>query len=165
MAEINIIVCIARNGAIGFDNHLLYHLRADLKHFKELTTGHTVLMGRRTFESLPKGALPHRRNLVLTQQDLYWPGTEVFNSLDDALTHCAPNEKVFIIGGHSVYRDALPMASNLFLTEIDDAPAQADTFFPDLKREEWQEISREHHDADEQNEQPFDFVTLHKLSK
>ncbi|MDD4759190.1 MAG: dihydrofolate reductase [Bacteroidaceae bacterium] len=165
MAKINLIVCIARNGAIGYNNHLLYHLRDDLKHFKELTTGHTVLMGRRTFESLPKGALPNRRNIVLTKQNLYWPGTEVFSSLQDALNHCSPDEDVFIIGGHSVYRDALTLADNLFLTEVDDTPSEADTFFPKLKRENWKETAREHHEANEQNERPYDFVTLHRISK
>src|SRR5574344_1290931 len=108
MPQITIIVCIARNNAIGLRNSLLYHLRADLRHFKELTTGHTVLMGRRTFQSLPKGALPNRRNIVLTRQDITFPGTESFPSLTEALSHCTPDEHVFIIGGASVYKEALP---------------------------------------------------------
>lgn len=163
MPNISIIVCIARNRAIGYENHLLYHLRGDLKHFKALTTGHTVLMGRRTFESLPKGALPNRRNIVLTRQDKHWPGTETFASLQEALGHCGVDEEVFIIGGFSVYREAMPLANTLLLTEAEDTPSRADTFFPDFPREEWEETEREHHEKDEQNEQPYDFVTLRRV--
>ena len=100
--DIRIIVCIARNNAIGKDNGLLYHLRDDLKRFKALTTGHTVLMGRRTFESLPKGALPDRRNIVLTKQNIQWPRTETYASLQEALEHCGPDEERFMRGGSSV---------------------------------------------------------------
>lgn len=158
--HLHIIVCIARNRAIGLDNHLLYHLREDMKHFKALTTGHTVLMGRRTFESLPKGALPNRRNIVLTRQPLHWPGAEVFSSLEKALLHCTDNEEVYVIGGYSVYKEALPLAMTLELTLVHDTPAQADTFFPEWNADEWLETSREHHDANEQNDRPFDFITL-----
>ena len=157
---LSIIVCIARNNAIGYKNDLLYHLRADLMHFKELTTGNTVIMGRRTYESLPKGALPNRRNIVLTRQKLTFPNTEVYSSLEEALSHCAEEEKVFVMGGSSVYRESLPSASRLYLTLVDDEPACADTFFPDFDRREWLETEREHHEADEQNDKPFDFVTL-----
>ena len=155
-----IIVCIARNNAIGLNNALLYHLRNDLRHFKELTSCNTVLMGRRTFESLPKGALPNRRNIVLTRQGRQFPGTEVYECLHDALAHCRKDEKVFVIGGASVYHEALPLADCLQLTEVDDTPIHADTFFPNFDREEWQETKREHHEADEQNEKPYDFVEL-----
>lgn len=157
---LSIIVCIARNNAIGYKNDLLYHLRADLRHFKELTTGNTVIMGRRTYESLPKGALPNRRNIVLTRQKLTFPNTEVYSSLEEALSHCAEEEKVFVMGGSSVYRESLPSASRLYLTLVDDEPVCADTFFPDFDRREWLETERERHEADEQNEKPFDFVTL-----
>jgi dihydrofolate reductase len=160
---LNIIVCIARNGAIGLNNHLLYHLRADMKQFKSLTTGNTIIMGRRTFESLPKGALPKRRNIVVTHQNLTFEGAETYHSLDDALAHCAPGEEVFIIGGASVYTEAPPRAQRLYLTEVDDVPAEADTFFPDIVRSEWRELEREHHEADEQNDKPFDFVTLERI--
>ena len=158
----NIIVCIARNGAIGLNNGLLYHLRADLKNFKQLTTGHTVIMGRKTYESLPKGALPNRRNIVLTRGDATFPNTEVFHTLQEALNHCAAGEDVFIIGGASVYNEAMPSAKRLYLTEVDDIPAEADTFFPEINRDEWQELSREHHEADEQNDKPYDFVVLER---
>ncbi len=158
--HIYIIVCIARNNAIGKDNRLLYHLRNDLKHFKELTTGHTVLMGRRTFESLPKGALPNRRNIVLTTQALQWERTETYHSLQEALEHCQADEKIFIIGGSSVYKEALPLAQTLYLTEVDNTPKEADVFFPYINKENWEETERQDYPADEQNEKPFSFVTL-----
>ena len=93
--SISIIVAIAQNGAIGFENKLLYWLPNDLKRFKALTTGHTIIMGRKTFESLPKGALPNRRNIVLTRQDIEFPGAERFGSLEEALAHCEGEEEVF----------------------------------------------------------------------
>ncbi|MBQ5826205.1 MAG: dihydrofolate reductase, partial [Bacteroidaceae bacterium] len=105
---LTLICALAQNRAIGFENKLLYHLRADLQRFKALTTGNTIIMGRKTFESLPKGALPNRRNLVLTRnQDWSAPGVEVFSSLEDALNACEVGEKVFVIGGESVYAEAL----------------------------------------------------------
>ena len=159
--NLNIIVCIAKNRAIGRNNQLLYHLRNDLKRFKALTTGHTVIMGRRTFESLPKGALPNRRNIVLTRGSQQWPNTEVYTSLDEALKHCSDNEEVFIIGGSTVYHEALPLANKLFLTLVDHSPNDADTFFPVIGNE-WIETERESHPSDEQNEQPYSFITMVK---
>lgn len=158
----NIIVCIARNGAIGKNNGLLYHLRADLINFKHITTGHTVIMGRKTFESLPKGALPNRRNIVLTHSEITFSNTEVFHSLDEALKHCKEDE-IFVIGGGSVYSEALPYAKRLYLTEVDDNPTDADTFFPEIDKKEWKELSREHYEADEQNDKPYDFVVLERV--
>ena len=159
--NLNIIVCMAKNRAIGRNNQLLYHLRNDLRRFKALTTGHTVIMGRRTFESLPKGALPNRRNIVLTRGSQQWPNTEVYTSLDDALKHCSDNEEVFIIGGSTVYHEALPLANKLFLTLVDHSPNDADTFFPVIGNE-WVETERESHPSDEQNEQPYSFITMVK---
>ena len=148
---ISIICAIAQNGAIGYDNHLLYRLSADLKRFK-------VVMGRRTFESLPKGALPNRRNIVLSRTATAWPNTEVFPSLDEALAACAPNEEVFIIGGAAVYEAAIGRADRLCLTLIDATPDKADTFFPDYDKAAWRETQREHYAADEKNEADFTFV-------
>lgn len=164
MPHITIIVCIAQNRAIGLRGGLLYHLRSDLRHFKALTTGHTVLMGRKTFESLPKGALPYRRNIVLTRQPIAFQGTETFVSLEQALCHCAADEQVFVIGGSSVYKESLPLAETLELTEVAHTPAEADTYFPEIDPRQWHEVSREHHEADEQNDQPFDFVRLERTS-
>lgn len=155
---LNIICAVAENGAIGYQNELVYHLRADLRRFRELTTGHTILMGRRTFQSLPKGALPHRRNLVLTRdKNFAAPGAEVFPSMQQALASCAPHEEVFVIGGASLYREALPLASRLLLTHIHATPAHADTYFPPVNWKDWQLTNQEHHTADEENGEDYTF--------
>ena len=153
---ISMIASVAKNNAIGFENKLIYWLPNDLKRFKQLTTGHTILMGRRTFESLPKGALPNRRNCVLTTSVSELPGCECFCSWDEFITTCKPDEEIFIIGGASLYKGLLDKADRLCLTEIDDVPAKADTFFPDYS--EWTEVMREHHTADEKHAYNFDFA-------
>ena len=152
---LTIICAIAQNRGIGYHNNLLFHLSADLKRFKSLTTGHTIIMGRRTFDSLPKGALPNRRNIVLSRNA----------SLQAALSACQPDEDVYIIGGASVYAEAFPLAQRLCLTEVQAVPVEADVFFPEFNATQWQEISREHHDADERNTVPFDFVDYVRKGK
>ena len=156
---ITIIAAVASNNAIGRNNQLIYWLPNDLRRFKQLTTGNTIIMGRRTFESLPKGALPNRRNLVLsrtaTADDC--PGCEVCRSLDEAIRLCRNDENIFIIGGATVYRDALPLADRLCLTLIDDTPTDADVFFPDFN-DNWTEVWREDHTIDEKHNYPYSFV-------
>jgi dihydrofolate reductase len=161
---ISIIVAIARNGAIGYNGDLVYHLPADMKRFKALTTGHTVLMGRKTFQSLPKGALPNRRNIVLTRQEgASFPGAEVYPSIEEALRHCTPQEKVYVIGGAQIYRQALPLADELEITLVHDTPLKADTFFPDYGNyDSWHLISCEDHEPDERNPYPYSFLTYQK---
>ena len=161
---ISIIVAIAQNGAIGYKGDLIYHLSADLKRFKALTTGHTVIMGRKTFESLPKGALPNRRNIVLTRQpDASYPDTEVYSSLDEALSKCSRDEKIYIMGGAQVYTQALSMADELEITLIHDSPTQADTFFPEFGSDEtWHLTNREDHEPDEKNPFPYSFLTYRR---
>ncbi len=153
---ISVIAAVARNRAIGFQNKLIYWLPNDLKRFKQLTTGHTILMGRRTFESLPKGALPNRRNCVLTNSVHELPGCECFGSWDEFIATCQPDEEVFIIGGASLYASLIDKADRLCLTEIDDTPAQADTFFPDYS--DWKEVQREAHDTDDRHAFRYAFV-------
>jgi dihydrofolate reductase len=153
---ISIIAAVAKDRAIGYQNKLIYWLPNDLKRFKALTTGHTIIMGRNTFLSLPKGALPNRRNIVLSRTQKDFPGCDTYASLREALQHCAPDEDIYIIGGASVYKQALPLANRLCLTEIDDTPAQADTFFPDYS--EWHEVWRENHDTDERHQHRYAFV-------
>lgn len=155
------IAAVAKNNAIGYQNKLLYWLPNDLKRFKALTTGHTILMGRKTFDSLPKGALPHRRNVVISHTVTSLPGCDVYPSLEAALQSCGPDEDVYIIGGASLYRQALPVADRLCLTEIDDTPAEADVFFPDY-RQDWKEVSREEHDIDDRHHQRYAFVDYEK---
>ena len=190
---ISIIAAVAKNRAIGYKNKLIYWLPNDLKRFKALTTGHTIIMGRNTFLSLPKGALPNRRNIVLSStmwkeetekrkenspasesapegnllppSSFHFPqNIEVYPSLEAALAHCAPDEDIYIIGGASVYRQALPLADRLCLTEIDDTPAEADTFFPPYE-EEWQESLREDHPIDEKHAYRYAFVDYIRKQK
>lgn len=155
---ISIIAAVAQNGAIGYQNKLLYWLPNDLKRFKALTTGHTIIMGRKTFESLPKGALPNRRNVVLTRGESTFPGAETFPSLETALASCKSDEDVYIIGGDSVYKQALPLADRLCLTEIMATPEQADAFFPEFNKSEWSVNSFEEHATDEKHLYPYNFV-------
>ena len=150
------IAAVARNRAIGVENKLIYWLPNDLKRFKALTTGHTIVMGRKTFESLPKGALPNRRNCVLTRSIDQLPGCECFKDWDSFIASCQPDEDIYIIGGASLYRELLDKADRLCLTEIDDTPAQADTFFPDYSN--WKESWREDHTTDEKHQQAYSFV-------
>ena len=157
--SISLICAVAENGAIGHNNRLLFHLRADLQRFKALTSGHTIIMGRNTFESLPKGALPNRRNIVLSRSiTTPWPNTEVFASLQEALAVCDADEEVFIIGGASVYAEALPLAHRLCLTHVHATPEAADTYFPAWNAQDWQLAQEEAHAADEQNEVAFTFA-------
>ena len=153
---ISIIAAVAKNRAIGFENKLIYWLPNDLKRFKALTTGHTIIMGRNTFESLPKGALPNRRNVVLSTTVRELPGCDVFPTLDAALQSCQPDEDVYIIGGARVYEQAISKADRLCLTEVDDTPAQADAFFPDYS--DWQVVNKEAHPKDERHEYEYAFV-------
>ena len=164
---ITIIAAVAKNRAIGFENKLIYWLPNDLKRFKALTTGHTIIMGRNTFASLPKGALPNRRNVVLSKSAFLttggaenpaerFPGCEVFPTLEAALQSCQPDEDIYIIGGASVYEQAIKVADRLCLTEIDDTPAHADTFFPDYSN--WQQVSKEAHPKDERHAFEYAFT-------
>jgi len=167
---ISIIVAIAENKAIGFQNKLIYWLPNDLKRFKSLTTGHTIVMGRKTFESLPKGALPNRRNIVIsrTADASQFPGAECYSSIDEALKAAQSgfdydgnhSIEVFIIGGASVYQQALPYADRLCLTCVHDIPSDADTFFPDINPSDWQETFREDHETDERHAHNYSFVDL-----
>lgn len=159
MPTIALIAALANNNAIGKNNRLLCHLPADLKHFKELTTGHTIIMGRRTFESLPKGALPNRKNIVLSNSmsqpidNSYF----VYESLEDALKDCKNEETVFIIGGATVYKQSINKADTLYITSI-HADFEADTFFPNIDTEKWREVSVENFQPDEKNTFPYSFV-------
>lgn len=144
--------------AIGNDNKLLYWLPNDLKRFKSLTTGNTIIMGRKTFDSLPKGALPNRRNVVLSCSINALPGAEVFSDLETALDTCNTDEDVYIIGGESVYRQAMSIADRLCLTEIDDLTDKADAFFPEVNYDEWKEEWSESHDIDEKHAYRYRFV-------
>ena len=154
--RISLIAAVARNGVIGRDNALIWHIPADLAHFKKITHGHPILMGRRTWESIGR-PLPGRRNIVITRrEDWHADGAEPAASLEQALALCAEAPEVFVIGGAQVYAEAMPMAHRLWLTEIDAVP-EGHVHFPDWPREQFAQISREHHAA--QDSLPaYDFV-------
>ena len=161
---ISIIVAIAENYAIGKKGDLLCHMPADLKHFKEITSGKTVLMGERTFFSLPKHPLPNRRNIVLTDvPGKTFEGAEAAYSIDELLQHVKPEEEAFVIGGGMVYRQMMPLADKLYITHIHHSWPDADTFFPEIKAEEWRLVSTEKHEADEKN--PFDYTFAEYLKR
>ena len=156
---ISIIAAIDRNRGIGYENKLLFWLPNDLKRFKALTTGNTIVMGRKTFESLPKGALPNRRNIVLSSRpDAVYPGAETYTTLEAALQSCQSDEQIYIIGGASVYQQALPLADSLCLTEVDAEAPHVDAYFPEIDPKIWQEKSRESHPVDEKHPCPYAFV-------
>ena len=160
---ISIIVAVAENYAIGKKGDLLCHLPADLKHFKEITSGKTVLMGERTFYSLPKHPLPNRRNIVLTDvQGKTFEGAEAVYSLDELCAKVQGEEEAFIIGGGMVYRQMMPIADKLYITHIHHSWDDADTFFPEIKETEWKLISSEEHQADEKNPYDFTFCTYNR---
>lgn len=158
---LSIIACISQtNRAIGYQNRLLYHIKSDLTRFRELTTGHTIIMGRKTYESLPNGALPHRRNIIVSRSMKEMEGCEVYPNLEAALKAAeGKTEETFIIGGESIYRQSLPAAHKLYLTVVDDAPQQADAFFPEINPEEWELIEKEMRN---ENGLSFSFLTYLK---
>ena len=161
---ISIIVAIAQDNAIGVKNQLLCHLSDDLKRFKRLTTGHTVIMGRNTFDSLPNGPLPNRKNIVLTSRPQSLPeGCIAVKSLEEAIACANTDEELFIIGGASVYKQALPLASKLYLTIIHHSFADADTFFPEINFSQWQQAISEDHEANEKNAFPYSFVDYKRV--
>lgn len=148
---ISIVVAIAENGAIGYKNDLLWHLPADLKRFKEMTTGHSIIMGSRTFRSLPKGALPNRRNIVLSRTQQDFPGAEWAASPEVALELVGEEAEAFVIGGAQVYEQMLPYTDKIYLTRVHADFPETDTFFPELDMSEWVELSRTEYPADEKN--------------
>ena len=153
--KIYLVAAVASNGVIGRDGQLPWHLPEDLKHFKRLTLGHPVIMGRRTWESL-KGPLPGRDNIVVTRQPGYdAPGAAVANSLEGALALCTGEPVAFVIGGSRLFEESLPIAAGLVMTEI-EREYEGDTWFPQYDRSRWRESQREHHVA--ANGTKFDFV-------
>ena len=157
------IVVVAEDGAIGRDGGLLCHLPADLRHFKELTMGHSIVMGRRTFESFPKGALPGRQNIVITRNKHYHPqGVTVVHSIDEALQAVEMPGEVFIIGGAQIYAATFDQVQTLHLTRLHATFEAADAFFPDIDPTQWEELDCEQHEPDERNPYAYDFVTLRR---
>jgi dihydrofolate reductase len=156
-----LVVAAARNGVIGQGNALPWHLPEDLRHFKRLTLGAPILMGRRTWDSIGR-PLPGRRNLVLTRDRAFRAeGAEAVHSLAEAQQAAAGAPRLMVIGGAELYRLALPAARLLYLTEV-DAEVDGDVRFPAFRREEWRELGREAHPADARHAYPYSFVTLER---
>lgn len=138
-SNLNIIVALTSDNAIGRRGDLIFRISDDMRHFREITMGHTVVMGRKTWQSLPKGALPGRRNIVVSRDPAFSAnGAEVYHSLDEVFAALSPDEETFIIGGEQLYRQTLPLATRLYLTLIDATAGDADTFFPEIDPAEWQ---------------------------
>lgn len=157
---LTLIVATDKNQAIGFQGKLLYWLPDDLKNFKSTTSGHTVLMGRKTFESLPKGALPNRRNIVLTRNTAFFAkNAECFSSIKNALKSCSSKEKIFCIGGEQIYKQAIQFADELIVTEVNGVAEHADVYFPNIDTEQWTVTKRVFHAKDEKHPYSFNFIT------
>jgi dihydrofolate reductase len=160
---VSIVVAISENHVIGKDNKLLWHMPNDLKHFKEITTGHTVIMGRKTYESVGK-PLPKRRNIIITRQAITIEGCEVVNSIEAALALCAGEQEVFIVGGAEIYKQAMRLTDRIYLTII-HKEFEGDSFFPEINNEEWKSVAREDHQPDEKNPLPYSFITYESRIK
>ncbi len=157
--QLAIIVAMGKNRVIGVNNQLPWHLPADLKHFKQLTSGHPVLMGRKTYQSIGK-PLPNRSNIVISRQtDFAAPSCLLAASLAEAIKLAEPADQCFIIGGASLYSEASPLADVIYLTEVDIEIA-GDTYFPALNNNDWQEVERVSHQRDEKNQYDYAFVQL-----
>lgn len=160
MSIISIIAAMDENRAIGKNQKLLWRLSNDMKFFKETTTGHTVIMGRKTFESLPNGALPNRKNITLTSNpDTQYTNCQTCHSLQEALTLTNTEKEVFIIGGGSLYEQTLPIADHLYLTIVHHAFDEADTFFPEIDFDDWQETDKTDYAEDEKNSYPHTILS------
>jgi dihydrofolate reductase len=159
---LSLIVAMAQNRAIGLNNTMPWHLPADLKRFKKLTSGHTVMMGRKTFESLPNGPLPNRRNIIISETLNPVPlGCEKAESISDALRLAEHDEEIFIIGGGSIYEQFLPKADKLYLTII-EADFEADTYFPVINFRDWELTEKEVMDNDLQANFVYRFETYER---
>ncbi|MCG2609948.1 dihydrofolate reductase [Flavobacterium sp. SM15] len=159
---ITLIAAAAENNALGKDNDLIWHLPDDFKRFKQLTTGHYIIMGRKTFESFPK-PLPNRTHVIISRQKNYTAteGCILVNSLEKAIEVCPKNEDVFIIGGGEIYRQSMEIAEMIELTRVHTSP-EADVFFPEIDTEKWNLVFEEYHPKDEKHAFDFTFLTYKK---
>ena len=158
---VSLVVAAAKNNVIGRDGELPWHLPDDLRHFKRLTTGKPIIMGRRTFESIGR-PLPDRHNIVMTRDpDYAAAGCDVVTSVSDALKLAGDDTEVMVIGGGQVYRDFLPRADRIYLTRV-QAEIDGDTYFPEIDASDWQLVSSEHHDADEKHAYAFEMMVFER---
>ncbi len=156
-----IIVAIGENNEIGKDNDLLWRISADMKRFKAITTGNTIVMGRKTFDSLPKGALPNRRNIVLSHQNLKFDNTEVYKTIEEITEATKDDEQVFVIGGASLYSTFIDKVDKIYLTKVHSS-FEADVFFPEFDMNKWEISEEENVPKGEKNEFAHTFYVLNK---
>lgn len=155
------VAAIAENNALGKDNDLLWHLPDDFKRFKQITSGHYIIMGRKTFESFPK-PLPNRTHVIITRQKNYHPeGCIIVDSMKKAMEACPKDETIFIIGGGEIYTLGMDFADTIELTRVHEN-FEADTFFPEIDNTKWKLTSEEHHPADERHKFNFTYQTFLK---
>ena len=160
--DLSLIVATDEENGIGKNNQLLWHLPNDLKFFKKTTSGHTIIMGRKTYDSIGK-PLPNRRNIVITRKEnLKIEGVEVFNDLETALLACADDEEAFVIGGGEIYKEALPFVSQIYLTKVHHQ-FNADTFFPKIEALNWSIKFKEDHQKDDKHAFDYSFLILRRL--
>lgn len=163
MNMVSAVVAQSKNRVIGKDGRLPWSMPADLKHFKDITSGHTVAMGQRTFASIGR-PLPNRRNIVVTRDENFsFDSVEAIHSIEE-IEKLANDGDIFIIGGGQIFAETLPFTDRIYLTEVDVEIADGDAYFPELKEDEWQEKSREHHGADEKNKYDYDFIIYDRVS-
>lgn len=155
---VSIIVAIARNGVIGDKNSLLWHIKEDMRFFRTTTSGHAVVMGRKTFESLGSKPLPKRTNIVITRADREFDGALTAHSLEEAIAMAAGDEEIFIIGGAQIYAEALRLADRIYITYV-DCDYEGDTSFPEVDYSQWKLVASEGHERGEEYEYPFEFRT------
>lgn len=159
---ISIIVAIAQNGTIGDKNSLLWHIKEDMRFFRTTTSGHAVIMGRKTFESLGSKPLPKRKNIVITRSDLEFEGALTAHSLQEAVAMAEGDEETFIIGGAQIYREALAVADRMYITRV-ERDYEGDTSFPDIDYSQWRLVAEERHERGEEYEWPFSFLTYDRV--
>lgn len=155
---VSIIVAIAQNGTIGDKNSLLWHIKEDMRFFRTTTSGHAVIMGRKTFESLGSKPLPKRTNIVITRSEREFDGALTAHSLEEAVRLAEGDEEIFIIGGAQIYAEALKCANRMYITRV-ERDYEGDTSFPDIDYSQWTLVNEERHERGEEYESPFAFLT------
>lgn len=154
---VSIIVAIAQNGTIGDKNSLLWHIKEDMRFFRTTTSGHAVIMGRKTFESLGSKPLPKRKNIVITRADRDFEGAFTAHSLEEAIAMAEGDEEIFIIGGAQIYAEALSVADRMYITRV-ERDYEGDTSFPDIDYSKWRLVSEERYERGEEFDAPFAFL-------
>lgn len=163
--HISIIVATSKNNVIGIKNQLPWHLPADLKYFKSLTNGRSIIMGRKTYDSIGR-PLPNRENIIITRdENLSSTELVVTHSIEEAIQHCHGQEEVFIIGGDTIYKQTLSIATKLYITRVDTLIEDGDAFFPEINVAEWKKVSDEHFEKDEKNKFHYSFEVYERIAK